>query len=62
VLEFVTDEHNGLVCEPTPLAIAEAMDRLFRDRGATESMGRNAQQRITDMGISWARVIEKLLS
>lgn len=61
VLELVQDGHNGLVCEPTPEAVAEAMDRLFLDRPRTQAMGGAAQSRLAELGISWPRVLERLL-
>jgi glycosyltransferase involved in cell wall biosynthesis len=62
VLEFVIDGENGFVCEPTPNALAEAMDRAYTDRVATEAMGRRALGRIDELGVSWAHVIKSLLS
>jgi len=62
VLEFVAHGDTGLVVEPTPLALAGAMDRLFQDRLATERMGRAAHARINELGIDWSRVIERLLA
>ncbi len=40
VLEIVNDGTTGLVVEPTPSALAEAMDRLCLERGRTEKLGR----------------------
>ncbi len=47
---------------PDPVALAEAMDRLYLDREATRRMGQNAQARLGALKISWPHVIERLLS
>ena len=39
VLEFVNHDLNGLVVEPEPEAIAEAMDRLYLDRALARRYG-----------------------
>jgi glycosyltransferase involved in cell wall biosynthesis len=62
VLELVTDGYNGLLAEPTPQSLAEAMDRLYLDRAVTMQMGRNAAARINELNISWPHVLERLLS
>jgi glycosyltransferase involved in cell wall biosynthesis len=62
VLEFVQDGVNGYVSEPTPLALAEAMDKLFLDRAVTERMGRSAADRVRELGVAWPNVIERLLA
>lgn len=62
VLELVRDGYNGLVAEPEPREVANAMDRLFLDRAATQAMGRNAEARLKELDITWAHVVERLLS
>jgi glycosyltransferase involved in cell wall biosynthesis len=62
VLELVIDGYNGLVAEPSAGAVAEAMDRLFRDRRAAEQMGKNSYARLSELKISWANVIDRLLA
>lgn len=61
-LEFVIHEVNGLVSEPEPRALAAAMDRLYEDRNGARQMGANAKARIDELGISWSRVLERLLA
>uniref|UniRef100_UPI0025DE4FD3 glycosyltransferase family 4 protein n=1 Tax=uncultured Phenylobacterium sp. TaxID=349273 RepID=UPI0025DE4FD3 len=39
VLELVEDRRNGLVVAPEPRALAEAFDRLWRDRDAAARLG-----------------------
>jgi glycosyltransferase involved in cell wall biosynthesis len=60
-LEFVVPEETGLVAAPSPAALAEAMDRLWDDRGAAQTMGRAGRDRYTSMGISWKTVTDHLL-
>lgn len=62
VLELVKHGYNGLVSEPEPKALAEAMDQLFIDRKKTRQMGLNAGRRINELKISWAHVLDRLLA
>lgn len=62
VLELVQDGVNGIVVEPQPQALGEAMDRLYLDRDATRRMGESARARLDDLDISWDHVLERLLS
>jgi glycosyltransferase involved in cell wall biosynthesis len=62
VLELVRDGVNGIVVEPQPQALGEAMDRLYLDREATRRMGESARARLDDLGISWEHVLERLLA
>jgi len=59
-LEVIRDGHNGLICEPEPKALAEAMNRLWRDRVAGQRLGDAAHASLQLHGIHWDRVIEKL--
>lgn len=59
VLEFVSDGYNGLVAEPDPAAIAEAMDRLRADSTA-QRLGANNQARLAELAIDWSPVISAL--
>jgi glycosyltransferase involved in cell wall biosynthesis len=60
-LEFVTDGETGLVTEPEPRAIAEAFDRLFRDRDAARRMGREGKALIERVVPTWPEVVSRLL-
>lgn len=62
VLELVQDGVNGYIAEPTPEALAAAMDRLYLDRDKTRSMGMNAHERLAQLHISWPHVLQRLLS
>jgi glycosyltransferase involved in cell wall biosynthesis len=59
--ELIVNGVNGFLAEPTPQSIAECMDRLYRDRKLAESMGQAGAPRLVQLGVTWDRVIEKLL-
>jgi glycosyltransferase involved in cell wall biosynthesis len=60
-LEFVHDEESGLVREPDPAAIGEAFDRLARDRGAAERMGRAGNALVRAEVPRWPDIVARLL-
>lgn len=60
-LELVEHERTGLVTEPTPEAVAAAVDRLYRERTWAGELGRAGRARYRELGIDWARVVERLL-
>jgi glycosyltransferase involved in cell wall biosynthesis len=62
VLEFVTHEHNGLICDPDPKAVAEALDRLYNDRELVESLGTKAAETVEKLQINWDNVVDRLLA
>jgi glycosyltransferase involved in cell wall biosynthesis len=60
--ELIVDGENGFLVEPTPEAIAERMDQLYLDRRLAKRMGEAGPDRLAALGITWDRVVEKLLS
>ena len=58
-LEFVEHEVNGLICEPQPGALAEAINRLATNRTFAGSLGEAGHDRAKT--VTWDGVIEKLL-
>lgn len=60
VLELVQDGVNGLICDPDPRAIAQAIDRLIDTPGFAERMGQEGPRRMNTLGIHWDRVISRL--
>lgn len=62
VLELVQHGCNGLVCAPVPEALARGLDQLFDDRLATQRMGEAARARLDALGITWTRVLDRLLA
>jgi glycosyltransferase involved in cell wall biosynthesis len=61
-LELIVNGENGLVTDPEPAAIAEAMDALYLDRRKAREMGSAGRARIDALGITWDHVMTKLLS
>ena len=58
-LEFVTDGESGLVAEPTPESVADAIDRLWALPGSRlAEMGEAGRARVVD--ITWERVVDAL--
>ena len=61
VLEFVTDERNGLVVVPTPEALGRAMDRVWSGRPWAAQLGAAGRHIYGELGISWESVTRRLL-
>ena len=61
VLEFVTHERNGLVCDRDAEAIAKSLDRLYSDRALAESWGKEAHETVEKLRIDWDNVVDHLL-
>lgn len=60
-LEFVVHHETGIVAEPTPEALAEAMDSLWEDGERARQWGDAGRQRYEDLRINWGNVLDKLL-
>ncbi len=58
-LEFVEDGANGLVVEPTPQAVAQAIDALASDPARAARMGACAFETVRH--IDWAHAVDSLL-
>ena len=58
-LEFVTDGINGYVCEPTPDALADAVNRLAADPSRAAALGDRGHA--VAGGITWDNVVDRLL-
>ena len=61
-LEFVISDETGLVVEPTGAELSEAMEYLANNTARAREMGQSGLARYKNLGISWNRVVEKLLS
>jgi glycosyltransferase involved in cell wall biosynthesis len=61
-LEFVRAGETGLIAEPTPEALAAAMDKLWEERREAKSMGETGRALYSTLKISWAIVVQHLLS
>lgn len=62
VMELLNHRENGLICEPNPLALAEALDELYYNKKATQVMGRAANARLQTLNINWPHVLDRMLS
>jgi len=60
--EFVEDNVTGSVVGPDPKAIADAIDRLHRDRQRAARMGEAGRARISSLNLSWENVADKIIS
>jgi glycosyltransferase involved in cell wall biosynthesis len=61
-LEFVLPHRTGLVAEPTPDGLAAAMDTLWAERRQSEAWGRAGRAHYDGMGITWPKVVRRLLA
>jgi glycosyltransferase involved in cell wall biosynthesis len=61
-LELVLDGDTGLVVEPTPEAVAEAIDRLHAAPRWAAALGGAGRARYEALGICWDNVVERLLA
>ena len=59
-LELVEDGVSGLVAEPDPRSIAEAIDWLAASRDRAARMGVGGRERVRALGINWDHVVEEL--
>lgn len=58
-LEFVSGGANGFVCEPTPAALADAVNRLSADRSLAAALGDRGYA--VASGITWDTVVDRLI-
>jgi glycosyltransferase involved in cell wall biosynthesis len=61
-LEFVLNDETGLIVEPSPQAMAVAMDQLWDDRNLARALGEAGRERYDSLNISWMTVVERLVS
>ncbi|HEV3471483.1 MAG TPA: glycosyltransferase family 4 protein [Pyrinomonadaceae bacterium] len=60
--EFVEHDADGLVADPDPRAVADAINRLHADRPRALRMGRRAREKLLAADLSWQNVVEKIIS
>lgn len=60
-LEFVRDGETGRAVEPSPEAIAEAMDEIWLRRAEAREMGVRGREVYLSLNITWDNVVEQLL-
>jgi glycosyltransferase involved in cell wall biosynthesis len=58
-LELVRNGQNGVVCAPTPAALARACGALMHDTGLAQRLGAQAETDVAEM--RWADTVRKLL-
>ena len=61
-LEFVEDGDTGLVADCDPDSLAQAMDRMWRDKDFAIAAGEKGRAKIDELGINWKNVVKKLLA
>ena len=59
-LELVEHDTTGLIVDPTPTALAGAMDALWEDRRRAAAWGQAARARLDGLNISWNNVVRTL--
>ena len=59
-LEFVAHGETGEIVDPSPEALADAIDRLAAQPHRARAMGEAGRERILAMGLSWPRVVAAL--
>jgi glycosyltransferase involved in cell wall biosynthesis len=60
-LEFVEHARTGLVCDPSPAGLADAMDTLWGDRSRAMTLGQAGLTSYRALGLSWEHVVQCLL-
>ncbi len=60
ILQVVREAETGYVAEPTPAALAAAMDRLYEDPARARTLGRAGYDLIQSMGLTWEHVVSTL--
>lgn len=59
-LEFVKDNETGLICDPDPQSMAEAIEKVAESESFAKEMGDKAREKILSMNISWDNVVKEL--
>ena len=60
LLEIVSED-TGAVAEPTPRALADALDRLTADRARATALGGAARKLWRDKNVTWEETVRRLL-
>jgi glycosyltransferase involved in cell wall biosynthesis len=59
--ELIDDNSEGLITEPEPKAIANALDSLYADRIKAQQMGARGLEKLKNFNLSWRNVVERLI-
>ena len=60
--EFIDHGSTGLVVDPKPAAIAQALEELYADKHRARMMGERGREKVLALDLSWQKVVEQLLS
>ena len=60
--EFVEDKTTGVIAQPDPKAIAEAIDQLYADRSRARRMGEKGLEKISSINLGWSNVVDEIIS
>jgi glycosyltransferase involved in cell wall biosynthesis len=60
--EFIDHGEEGLISDPEPRAIADALDSLYTDRKRAQAMGARGLEKIRSLNFSWRHVVETLIN
>jgi glycosyltransferase involved in cell wall biosynthesis len=61
-LEFVAHGETGLVAEPDPQSLADALDTVWHDRDRARAWGEAGRRRYENLEISWHTVVRRLVA
>ncbi len=59
--ELLEHECSGLIVDPSPQAIATALDTLYLDRESARRMGENGLEKLHSMDLTWQKVVQKII-
>lgn len=59
-LEFITDQKQGLICDPGPKNLATSFEKVMQDKALAERMGAAGYKHYHDLNIGWDHVVETL--
>jgi glycosyltransferase involved in cell wall biosynthesis len=60
-LEFINNQENGFIVEPSPEFVAEKIDWFYNNRPKAKEMGKCGLDSYKKKNINWENVVEKLL-
>jgi glycosyltransferase involved in cell wall biosynthesis len=61
-LEFILADQTGYVVPSSPESLAAAMDTVWENKNKTQKMGVAARRHYDSLGLSWSKVVKRLLA